>query len=384
MQSNLSIRRGRAAINVVFFINGFLFANYIARIPDIQSHFDLDYQQVGFVLLSSAIASLVAMPFTGGIIGRFGSRLVCIIAVVTYSLSVAFFMLSPNFVVLLLVFFIIGAAAGILDVSMNAQAIIVERAMNRPIMASFHGAFSLGMFIGSMTAGLFIGLQHPLIVHLICMTIGSWLLFLYFYRFLVKDRPKKGQPTSSRLFNLPAPSVITIGIIAFCGMLGEGAMAEWSTNYMREVIHASDLLSPIGLSAFSLAMLAGRLVGDQARHLYGDKWLVLVCSIMAIVGLVTVLSILHPMASILGFLCIGMGLSVIVPITYSQAGNIRGIDPGTGISMVTTIGYAGFIIGPPVLGFLADWQGLRVAYSFVLLLFLIMLFLSYRRQSPVQ
>ena len=383
MQSNLSMRRARAAINVVFFINGFLFANYIARIPDIQSHFDLDYQQVGFVLLSSAIASLIAMPFTGGLIARHGSRLVCILAVVTYSLSVAFFMLAPNLGVLLLVFFIIGASGGILDVSMNAQAIIVERALSKPIMASFHGAFSLGMFIGSMTAGLFIGLKYPLIVHLICMAICSWLLLFYFFRFLVQDRPKQGQISSSKLFNLPAPPLIIIGIIAFCGMLGEGAMAEWSTNYMREVIHASDLLSPIGLSAFSLAMLAGRLVGDRARHRYGDRLLVIVCSLLAIAGLVIVLIILHPIASIIGFLCIGMGLSVIVPITYSQAGNIRGIDPGTGISMVTTIGYAGFIIGPPVLGFLADWQGLRVAYSFVLFLFLVMLLLSFRRRSPV-
>lgn len=383
MQTNLSMRKARAAINVIFFINGFLFANYIARIPDIQSHFDLDYQQVGFVLLSSAIASLVAMPFTGGLIARYGSRVVCILAVVTYSLSVAFFMLAPNFGALLFVFFIIGASAGILDVSMNAQAIIVERALAKPIMASFHGAFSLGMFVGSMTAGLFIGLKHPLIVHMICMAIGSWMLLFYFYRFLVQDRPKQGQPASSKLFNLPTRPLIIIGIIAFCGMLGEGAMAEWSTNYMREVIHASDLLSPIGLSAFSLAMLAGRLVGDRARHIYGDRFLVIVCSILAIIGLVIVLTILHPVASIIGFLCIGVGLSVIVPITYSQAGNIKGIDPGTGISMVTTIGYAGFIIGPPVLGFLADWQGLRVAYCFVLFLFLMMLLLSYRRRSPV-
>ena len=161
-------------------------------------------------------------------------------------------------------------------------------------------------------------------------------------------------------------------------MLAEGAMADWSTNFMREVLSASPSLAPVGLTAFSLAMLIGRFFGDQARMFFGDQKLINYCSLLAIAGLAAIISGAWTVLAITGFFLIGIGLSVIVPIAYSQAGNTPGIDPGTGISMVTTIGYSGFIVGPPAIGYLADWKGLQIAYGFVLLLLIIMFFLNRR------
>ena len=147
---------------------------------------------------------------------------------------------------------------------------------------------------------------------------------------------------------------------------------------MKEVLNASSFLAPLGLTAFSLSMLLGRLLGDKARIRIGDSSLITLSSVVAIVGLTVVIVAVGIIPTILGFFLVGIGLATIVPIAYSKAGNTAGIDPGTGISMVTTIGYSGFIIGPPLLGLLADWQGLQMAYGCVLILLAAMLLLSLR------
>ena len=161
-------------------------------------------------------------------------------------------------------------------------------------------------------------------------------------------------------------------------------MADWSTNFMREVLLASPSLAPIGLSTFSLAMVGGRFTGDQARMFFGDQRLIKICSIMSIAGVICIITGLYIWLAIVGFFLTGLGLSVIVPIAYSQAGNTPGIDPGTGISMVTTIGYSGFIVGPPAIGYFADWKGLQIAYGFVLLLLVIMFLINYQTRSVQQ
>ena len=173
-------------------------------------------------------------------------------------------------------------------------------------------------------------------------------------------------------------ALLGMGLIAFCCMLGEGAMADWSTNYLEKVAMAAPATAPLGLAAFSMAMMLARFAGDGARARWGDGRLLIAGSVLSVVGLSLVLTILEPIVIILACALVGLGLSVIVPIAYSTAGNMPGIEPGVGISMVTTVGYSGFLFGPPIIGFLADGIGLRLALLFVLILFLIMLFLSSR------
>jgi fucose permease len=159
-------------------------------------------------------------------------------------------------------------------------------------------------------------------------------------------------------------------------MLGEGAMADWTTNYLEKVVLAPAALAPIGLASFSMAMMLGRFVGDRLRANWGDPKLLINSSLLSLAGIGISLSILSPWATITGFFLIGLGLATIVPIAFSRAGNMPGVKPGVGISMVTTIGYSGFLFGPPIIGFLADWQGLRMAMGFIAVLFLMMTFLS--------
>lgn len=164
-------------------------------------------------------------------------------------------------------------------------------------------------------------------------------------------------------------------------MLGEGAMADWSTNYMENIAHADKALAPIGLSAFALAMTIGRFFGDSARLKLGDRKLMIVCGVISTVGLSFTLTFIHPYAVIFGLFITGIGLSSLVPIAYSIAGNTKDLSPGVGLAMVTTVGYSGFLFGPPLIGFIADLQSLRVSLGLVAILFVIMTVLSARYKS---
>ncbi|MCB0665024.1 MAG: MFS transporter [Saprospiraceae bacterium] len=377
------MRASRWAVGSIFFTNGVLYATYVSRIPDIQQHYMLDYRGVGFVLLTGAIGSLVAMPFTGGLIARWGSKWVTLLASFSFCLSVALFMLSPTAGILAFIFFLKGVVAGITDVAMNAQAVLVERAFQRPIMAAFHGLFSLGMFAGAGAGTFFISLGVGVFTHMWIIAAGGFLFVISLSQYLIREDLKISleKIRKTKYFTVPAPSLFGIGIIAFCAMLAEGAMADWSTNFMREVVEALPSVAPAGLSAFSLAMLVGRFSGDRARIFFGDQKLINICSLLAIIGVGMIISGSLIFIVIAGFFLAGLGLSVIVPIAYSRAGNTPDIDPGTGISMVTTIGYSGFIVGPPTIGYLADWKGLQIAYGFVLILLVCMYFVNRLKTS---
>jgi MFS family permease len=161
-------------------------------------------------------------------------------------------------------------------------------------------------------------------------------------------------------------------------MLGEGAMSNWSVNFMEKVAHASVTLAPIGLSAFATAMTVGRIFGDRIRARLGDKKMIIIGGTLATSGLLFTLILSSPLASITGFFFVGLGLSTIVPIAYSIAGNTKDLSPGVGLAMVTTVGYSGFVVGPPIIGFIANWQSMRIALAFVAVLFIVMTILGVR------
>ena len=164
-------------------------------------------------------------------------------------------------------------------------------------------------------------------------------------------------------------------------MLAEGAMSDWSVNYMQNVAKASKSLAPIGLSAFATSMTIGRLFGDRIRTFMGDKKMITTGGLLAVLGLAIALVVPNPYFSIAGFFLVGLGLSSIVPIAYSIAGNTKHLPPGVGLAMVTTVGYSGFLFGPPIIGFIADWYTLRVALGVVGVLLILMTLLSMRYKS---
>lgn len=375
-----SISPSRIAVKLIFFINGFVHANLAARFPRVQELFDIDNGTLGFVLLSSSVGALLAMPFTGWLIIRNGSRRITIFSIFLYCIFVPLVPLTPGLPGLIILFFIMGLTAGMLDVSMNSQAVMVERIHEKPIMTSFHALFSIGMVAGAFCGALFVKLETTLFVHF-AVIVGMSVAAAAWARYhLIHDKPKEKE-VDGPAFRLPNAAMVSIGVIAFCCMLGEGAMADWSTNYMENIAMASPALAPLGLSAFALAMTIGRFFGDGARLKFGDRNLMVMCGLISTMGIALTLLFNNPYSVIAGLFIIGIGLSSIVPIAYSIAGNSKNLPPGVGLAMVTTVGYSGFLFGPPIIGLLANWQSLRIALMVVAFLFVIMTFLSARYKS---
>lgn len=369
------MKSNRLAVNIFFCANGFLYANWVARIPKIQSLYQLDNSTLGVMLLCISTGALFAMPLAGYLISRYGSHIVTSICALLFISSIPLIPLANNLMALGIIFFFMGSFTGMKDVAMNAQAVLVEASYRRPIMSSFHAIFSAGMMVGAGTGALFTRFEVDLFTHLFSMVLVCVLPVIWGIRHLVPDIVSEAEKQGGGL-RLPSRSLLGIGLIAFCCMLGEGAMADWTTNYLEKIVQASPALAPLGLAAFSMAMMVGRFLGDRLRANWGDSRLLINSSLLALAGIGLSIGILSPYTAIAGFFLVGLGLATIVPIAFSTAGNLPGIKPGVGISMVTTIGYSGFLFGPPIIGFVADWQDLRIAMGLIAFLFVVMTLLS--------
>ncbi len=374
----------RLAVSLIFSLIGFMYANLMARLPLLQEMYDLDNGALSLVLLSISIGSLVSMPITGRIIVQTGSRQLTLWGCVVFICCYPLLLLTGYYWGLLVFAFLMGMSSGTVDIAMNAQAVLVEGRIGRPAMSSFHALFSAGMMLGAAAGALFTRLEVPLLYHLLSAAAISLATLPWAMRYLIADRPDKASLSGSdqpkwRFRN----DLVILGLIAFCCMLGEGAMADWSTNYLVNETAATAFLAPFGLAAFSTAMMVGRFGGDRVRARLGDYKLMRWGALVAFGGLLIVLAPGSAAVSIIGFFLVGIGLATIVPIAYSRAGTTAGMPAGMGISIVSAIGYSGFLIGPPVIGFIGDALGLRTGLIFVLFLFALMFFLSIRIRPRV-
>lgn len=373
--------RNRIAVKIAFFLNGFVYANWVSRLPRIQEQYSADNGTIGMVLLAMSVGAVGAMPFTGWLIVRKGSRAVTLASISLYCLLVPLIPLMEHLPLLIVLFVLIGIANGTLDIAMNAQAVMVEQRYNRPIMTSFHAFFSIGMALGAWCGALFADLGQGLAYHFLIVSTLSLFLVIWVRVNLVRDKPAEGHRTDDPLFRIPNRTLLSVGLIAFCCMLGEGAISDWSVNYMENIARSPKVFAPVALSAFGTAMTLGRLLGDRFRAWWGDATLIVVGGLMATAGIAMVLAIPLPYVAVAGFFVVGLGLSTIVPITYSIAGNTRDLPAGVGLAMVTTVGYSGFLFGPPLIGFLADTFNLRMALLLVAFLFLVMTLLGFLKTS---
>jgi MFS family permease len=371
----------RIAVKIAFFLNGFIYANWVSRLPRIQEQYGADNGTIGIVLLSMSLGAVAAMPFTGWVIIKNGSRRITLFAVILYCVFVPLIPLMPGVLSLIILFLIMGIVTGMLDVAMNAQAVMIEQLYQRPIMTSFHAFFSIGMALGAWCGAFFADLNIDLTKHLSTIVVISLIAAFWVSRNLIHDKPDPAAHSEGPLFRIPSRALVSIGIIAFCCMMGEGAMADWTVNYMENIAHASRSLAPIALSSFATSMTLGRIFGDRVRAAWGDTKLIMIGGLMSSVGLGLSLIFPDPYISIGGFFLVGLGLSTIVPIAYSIAGNSKGLPSGVGLAMVTTVGYSGFLFGPPIIGFIADLSTLRMGLILVIVLFVIMTILGFLRQK---
>lgn len=364
----------RIAVSIFFFINGFLYANCTSRLPELKTHFGVSNSVLGTMLFTTAIGALVAMPLTGWLSTRYDSGRLVIYAGLLFCCAVPCIAFSPYIWLGRMSFFMTGFFSGAMDITMNAQAVLVERIFKKTIMSSFHAAFSIGMALGAGTGALFADYHLPLQHHLVYMAIFSVLILASLAPVLIRNQRKQPVIEKESTGRKKIPLAIwLIAIVGFCGMTGEGSMVDWSAIYTNTVVGSTKAFSALAVGSFATAMTIGRIFGDRLIDKAG-KQTVLFCSCFAaIAGLALVLLVISAPAAIAGFFLVGAGLSNVVPMTYSMAGNIKGVGPAAGIAFASTIGYSGFFIGPPVIGYLGDAYGLRIGFCFTLLLLLIML-----------
>jgi predicted MFS family arabinose efflux permease len=262
-----------------------------------------------------------------------------------------------------------------MDVTMNEQAILVERLWGRIIFSSFHAVFSIGLALGAVSGSLFAQYKVDLFPHLLILAcVGLGVVVVASFGLL--KSPTHSTPTKAKSEQIGRFSALKIilpfGLIAFCCMTGEGSMVDWSAIFTHKVVGQNEVVSAWAFGVYGFSMTFGRAIGDYLTVRLGKYRLLMLNSICTVVGLGIALGFVSVWSTFVGFLLVGFGVSTIVPIVYSSAGNLQGLSPSLGISMATSIGYSGFFIGPPTIGFLGEAFGLRIGLGFVLFLFVVM------------
>lgn len=375
----------RFAVLTMFFLNGFVFSNWAARIPDIQDKLALSEGDLGFVLLSFSAGVITALPLIGGLIARFGSRNVSVGGGIIYAVLLPVLALAPSPLWIAPALFVFGLSTSAMDVAMNAQAVAVERRLHKPIMSSFHASFSIGGVVGAVMGALLRGQAVTPETHFLITTIITLVILALIIRWLLIIDGERDEAGGGATFRLPQRALWGLGAVAFASTLGEGAIADWSAVYMENVVNAQAGVAALGFAAFSLTMTVGRLLGDWISTRFDPVQVARSSGVISGAGLLLVVLVPEVPFALIGFAAVGIGLSVIVPLTFSAAGNLPDVPSGAGIAGVATIGYTGFLAGPPVIGVIAEATSLQFALGLVavIIMSLVLTARSLRRAETV-
>jgi MFS family permease len=354
----------------VFFTHGLLFASWTAHIPQIKANLALTDGGLGLALLGAPLGSVSAMLVSTRLLPRFGSRKMVRGCLLGYCAAGPVVGLVGSLPALFTVLFVWGAFQGALDVSMNTQAVAVERAGRRPMMSGFHACWSIGTLSGAGLGalGVAIGLSlstQQLLLAIPALAISGWLTT----RMIPDAAPRRGVEAVARRIRRVSTPVLVLGTIAFASMLCEGASADWASVYLRGApLHTSPAVAGLGYAAFTLTMVIVRLSGNRLLVRFRPRSILPVLASIATLGFTAGLLGDRTVSGIAGFACLGVGLALIVPTVFSAAGRLPGLNPGTAIATVSTCGWFGFVCGPPLIGQLASLTSLPLALGIIPLL----------------
>ncbi|MEV8316677.1 MFS transporter [Streptomyces sp. NPDC059900] len=364
--------RLRVALTVFFALDGFIFAGWVVRIPAIKEQTGASASDLGLALLGVSAGAVITMTLTGRLCRRFGSHPVTVACGILLPLSIALPPLTHSALALGLVLLVFGAAYGGINVAMNSAAVDLVAALRRPIMPGFHAAFSLGGMAGAGLGGLIAGSLSPT-RHLLGLTVLGLLVTTVAGRALLRleapvpaaDRPDTGDHTPGRLDGRTRRLVIVFGLIALCTAFGEGALADWGALHLEQDLAAHPGVAAAGYSCFALAMTIGRLSGTTLLERLGQTPILVAGGTTAAAGML--LGALAPTVwlALIGFAVTGLGLANIFPVAVERAGAMAGPD---GVATASTLGYGGMLLGPPAIGFMADWFTLPIALTSVAVL----------------
>lgn len=378
----------RAAVTAVFVANGMLIGTWIVRIPSFRSAFELGESALGLVLLGLSVGTIGAMPLAGAAAARFGSRHLSIIGAIVGAVALAALPWLPTAVVLTIGLIVMGAGSSALDVGMNAQGAGVEIGYQRSIMVGFHAAWSVGALAAAAIGAMALALEIPARWHLgvaavviVGLTAGSspWLR--------IRDRARRTSQERGPWLALPHGPLVALALVALGSTIGENVASDWSGIALADLVGVGEDRVAWGFVAFTATMAVARLVGDRvANHLGAARTIVVGGAVAAGGFLVVAAASWFPGAlpiTLVGFAAVGMGVAVIVPLAFTLGARM-GRTSGEGIAAVATVGYGGFVIAPPVVGFVAEHVDLRASLVLVAVAILVLTSRARRATGPVQ
>lgn len=348
----------------MFILNGALFGIWASRIPAVRDHLHLSHEQLGYGLLFMAAGAVCSFPVTGRLTDRFGAVAITRVIAVLYTASLVLLALADSLPMLAACLFIFGAFHGSMDVAMNAWAAEVEQSYDKPLMSSFHAMWSLGAGLGAVSGYVAVQFQLSVLQHF--LLAGGVVVVLTLTLSRVPWTSRRSVSSTGSIFALPSGVLILVGIAALCAALGEGAVADWGAIFLRDVTGAAESVAALGYAVFSVAMVVCRLAGGFVIARFGPVASARVGGVCAALGVFCVVSAGAVPLALMGFGMMGIGYAVIMPLAFSRAANDPNVPPGQAIASVATLGYGGLLIGPPLIGFLAELLSLRIAFGVLL------------------
>ena len=369
--------RARIAVTVAFIVNGTMAGTFYSRLADIKKDLAISNSALGVALLIVSIGVLIGLTFSGKQSAKYGSAPITLYGTYALGTSILLMGLATNYLTLCMAFLIIGACLSTQDVAMNSHAIVLEHEADKRYMSTFHAMFSLGALGGGLVGAWFSQNNIPLMKHVAFITMLTYLSTFVVRNWFLPAELDKHPFEGKKKIKRPKLFLI-VGLLGTCAAIGEGSAGDWGAILARDTFDATPFISTLPYICFSAAMVIGRLFGDRAASKYGPMNLIVGGGLIAGIGLGGGLLVGGMGGVIFGWLAAGIGLSTVIPMLFSQAGEIAKtrfegqFAPSEGVAMVSGIAYFGFLVGPPTLGFLGDAIGLRWAMLVPAVLALVM------------
>jgi MFS family permease len=368
-EDGIARRNTRAfrGVMAAFLVHGLVVSTWVSRIAGMKGALHLGDGTLGLSLLGAAIGSVTAIPISGALVTRYGSRRIALGTAAGFCLSLVPLALTHNLAMLVPALVFYGMMAGANDVAMNALAVGTERMLGTPTISRFHAMFSLGGILGASLGAAAAARGVSLTAQLLAGAAVTLIIVAVVSRLVVETRSETTHAHAPGLRRIPL-ALVALSAIGFCIFLSEGAIADWTAVYLKQVLHAGPGMAPVGYAVFSATMALFRFIGDAITLRIGRAWTIRAGGSIAALGLALVVAAHTPYAALAGFAMAGAGFSSIIPLVFAAGGRIPGIGEGAGVATVSGLGYLGFLVGPPAIGFISEASSLRAGMGLLVAL----------------
>ena len=370
------LSRARWATRAQFLNLGFVAGVWGVHVPSVKSHYALDERTLAGALLAMSVGSLLTLSIAGRTVGRLGARNTSVLAGWGFCLALGLSLVLPSFWALVPAMLLLGASESVFDVAINAEGTTLETLSGRAVMSGFHGMFSLGAMAGAASAAVMLRQLVPAWLQLAAVGAVISVSILASSRGMLASHPAPDKAQAN--FTWPTGTLLLVGMLICLGMLAEGVMYNWGVLYVNQELHSPLEFAALAYVAFAGATAAMRFLGDSVRAKVSERTMLVAGPALSAVAMLLVLIVARPWFALVGFAAVGVGLATVVPILYNAATRVPGVSRAAAIASVSSIGYVGFMIGPPIVGGLAHSTTLTMAMG-TLIVAALMLIVGTRR-----